>query len=452
MNADSFGRINMSPEHRLDTGMFVNSMDLHPFLTINELNNLLSKSNRIQKKGKDILQIPFDIFGIRDGKVSVFDFNYQDLISDVVEMEIHELPKGSLNNLNENSLIRVINKDGAPHLFVIQDRTLFFGEIYNRVFPIIASKRSRKIAEETQVAKNDNLEDYYRLVMSDPTIERLGKFKVVIVGAGTVGKAVADSLSKNGVGNMVLFETPNEVVSVGNVSRYVGGGVTSIDSLKWENLIENVVDNNPIANVTYLNAFPGLNTFGYRENIKFLKQWMEGEDPVFVVLGLDDDMARIKAHEIFDELGIPVFSPTDLGRGALLQFDNYSNQDYPTLENRLGFNPLNTESRIRFLISLLGGPISVVREFDKNLVEASLSNAYPFLPQSASSAYLVQSLIANAFIDIASGKQVQERLFVDPTLMTKNLIQIIQENFDKLNLLIATMRKAKAFKTAVNEA
>lgn len=373
----------------------------HPILSVNEFRQTILNSIPINEQTFIEFNPVIDLGGYEANLLS------HEKSKQSCTIEILDFPKGFLHEVldfgfqNSSTFIRRINlNDNQSRIILIKDPVQFQGEKLSRVFPIYGSSEGRERAIQNSLNVNDtSKKEYFELVFNDKTFETLRKLNIILVGGGTVGYAIANTLSRIGVQNFNFFEIPSETIELPNSQRLPNIGVLDVGSLKWKTMISNILDNNPFANIQFLGAFdPDKNALAIEELMKGLNK----EKPTLVFMALDNFLLRIAAHKVFQNY-IRI-SPTDEGPNGLIQVLP-PGEPFVIPDLSKGFP--------KAIVEMLGGTSFVARNFDLPTVEAffALPKAFGALPQSTPSA--VEAMIVPLIISLVQGKPIKRMSFLN---------------------------------------
>lgn len=99
----------------------------------------------------------------------------------------------------------------------------------------------------------ETTKDRLRLILGDEGLRRLDEATVMVIGLGGVGSNCAEALARGGVGNLVLLD--RDVVAPSNVNRQAIAFTSTLGRAKADVMRQMVLDINPEARVTAVQAF-----------------------------------------------------------------------------------------------------------------------------------------------------------------------------------------------------
>ncbi len=99
----------------------------------------------------------------------------------------------------------------------------------------------------------ETTKDRLRLILGDEGLQRLDEATVMVIGLGGVGSNCAEALARGGVGNLVLLD--RDVVAPSNVNRQAIAFTSTLGRAKADVMRQMVLDINPEARVTAVQAF-----------------------------------------------------------------------------------------------------------------------------------------------------------------------------------------------------
>jgi hypothetical protein len=111
-------------------------------------------------------------------------------------------------------------------------------------------QRNRTSPVKLLPAHHVSLETLFRR-MPGQTSQAMGTARVLLLGCGTIGSRVAETLIKSGLGNLVLVD--NDKLTAGNVCRHVLG-LNSLGENKAEALRDDLLRRNPFAEIRAVDA------------------------------------------------------------------------------------------------------------------------------------------------------------------------------------------------------
>lgn len=85
------------------------------------------------------------------------------------------------------------------------------------------------------------------LLVGEEGISKLNNSKVIVFGVGGVGSFVVESLTRAGIGNLVLID--NDTVCISNLNRQIHATQSTIGRVKVDVMKERVISINPNCNV-----------------------------------------------------------------------------------------------------------------------------------------------------------------------------------------------------------
>lgn len=91
------------------------------------------------------------------------------------------------------------------------------------------------------------------LLVGEEGINKLHNSKVIVFGIGGVGSFVVESLTRAGVGNLILVD--NDTICISNLNRQIHATQTTVGMVKVEAMKERVVSINPKCNVEAKQVF-----------------------------------------------------------------------------------------------------------------------------------------------------------------------------------------------------
>lgn len=247
--------------------------------------------------------------------------------------------------------------------------------------------------------------------------ERIRNYKVLVIGMGTVGGWILQTLAQQGFINLGAFEMEDEVLEKTNLNRYTAG-YSQLGQAKWKVTAANIHDINYEANLTYHGGFD-------------LEKMVVFERYDAVVLALDDVKLQLAAHLELKRLGIPTILSTDIGQGVRLELFNYSEPGVKILNGRV--NQSDVENMLRGkgpdigIPTIVGGYSNAVTRFDKGTIGYfALSNPrltdpkggiVKSFPQAVGAAQTGAASTTNLLIRLATGQNIPSNVIhIDSTL------------------------------------
>lgn len=109
------------------------------------------------------------------------------------------------------------------------------------------------MSSETNEPQVETTKDRLRLILGEAGLKQLDSATVMVIGLGGVGSNCVEALARGGVGNLVLLD--RDVVAPSNVNRQAIAFASTLGRPKAEVMREMVLDINPDANVTAVQAF-----------------------------------------------------------------------------------------------------------------------------------------------------------------------------------------------------
>ncbi|ADL52590.1 tRNA threonylcarbamoyladenosine dehydratase [Clostridium cellulovorans] len=91
------------------------------------------------------------------------------------------------------------------------------------------------------------------LLLGEEALNKLKNFKIVVFGIGGVGSFVVESLTRVGIGNLILID--NDTVSISNLNRQIHANVTTVNKSKVQVMKERILLINPKCNVAIHETF-----------------------------------------------------------------------------------------------------------------------------------------------------------------------------------------------------
>lgn len=91
------------------------------------------------------------------------------------------------------------------------------------------------------------------LLIGEEGIDKLNNAKVIVFGVGGVGSFVVESLTRAGVGNLILVD--NDTVCISNLNRQVHATQATVGMVKVEAMRDRVLSINPKCNVEIKQVF-----------------------------------------------------------------------------------------------------------------------------------------------------------------------------------------------------
>ena len=91
------------------------------------------------------------------------------------------------------------------------------------------------------------------LLVGEEGINKLHNSKVIVFGIGGVGSFVVESLTRAGVGNLILVD--NDTICISNLNRQIHATQTTVGMVKVEAMKERVISINPKCNVEAKQVF-----------------------------------------------------------------------------------------------------------------------------------------------------------------------------------------------------
>lgn len=135
-----------------------------------------------------------------------------------------------------------------------------------------------------------------KLLIGEPSLERLHHSRVAIFGIGGVGGYVAEGLARAGVGSFTLVD--NDQVCLSNLNRQIIATRKTIGRDKTEVMQERILDINPEAQVITRNCFFLPETSGQFDFSEYS----------YVVDAIDTVTGKLEIITRADEAGVPVIS------------------------------------------------------------------------------------------------------------------------------------------------
>lgn len=425
----------------------VDGSEVHPMLSMSDVRTLFGR-NDIIVLNEQAVQIPIEpikTIWLDNGMLVPFVESYYSPDSSGVRTL-------KLKNVTLEELYEVINHpekypksffrlydlgDNIYELIIIKDRELHFGEKHSRTFPIYGSLQNRKEVFKRGMNINDeenNINELFRMIDSDPNFELLRKIEIVIVGAGTVAMAILDGLSRLGVCHFTFYELEDEKISLANSQRLSGASELDVGKPKWRHAIDIAVANNPEVSIKYKGR---LRDRKQLEN-DFSDIGGEAERFSLAFLALDNEGLRAQTHCAFEKLNIDTVALADVGLGSLMKYFSYSEGEDGGTGGKLINARTDTERRIAGI-----GLSNILFKLDTNLVEVALSTqAYGYLPQTHAAALLTEALAVYVVLQkIITGK-VGKSIYLDPYFQQMSILDKVRATFKKIRMLVNAMKKS----------
>ena len=139
------------------------------------------------------------------------------------------------------------------------------------------------------------------LLVGEEGISKLHNSKVIVFGVGGVGSFVVESLTRAGVGNLVLID--NDTVCISNLNRQIHATQETVGRVKVDVMKERVLSINPNCNVETKQIFVT------PENISEIVT----EDIDYVVDAIDTVTSKLALAEYCYKKGINIISSMGTG-------------------------------------------------------------------------------------------------------------------------------------------
>lgn len=156
--------------------------------------------------------------------------------------------------------------------------------------------------------------DRFAIMLEGGQLEKLSSFRILVVGVGGVGSAVAHMLVRSGVNNIAILDF--DKIDITNVNRQMVAYQSNIGELKVDALYNQLKDINPSVNLTKYNIkidddtihSIDLNNFDYiidcidDLNAKklLIKRAYENNTPIISAMGAGNRYQGIPSFEIAD--------------------------------------------------------------------------------------------------------------------------------------------------------
>lgn len=154
------------------------------------------------------------------------------------------------------------------------------------------------MADDANEPQVETTKDRLRLILGEKGLARLDSARVMVIGLGGVGSNCVEALARGGVGDLVLFD--RDVVAPSNVNRQAIAFASTIGRAKADVMREMVLDINPEARVTSVQAF--LSKESVAEQLGALPR------PDYVVDAIDTVAQKLRLAEWCQREGIPEIS------------------------------------------------------------------------------------------------------------------------------------------------